>query len=443
MNRFLSFLFLLLGVVPLMTSYEEMVVHLGTEVELLPIYISAPEANESGLSEKYLLQLAEILRFDFLYNGMTTVVNEKIKKNQRAFSDFAGWAKEGISYIISPEIKNKKFSAKIYLINSGQIKSIDGIVLSGDLAKDRKIIHQVSDTIFNALFGLQGVASTQVLYALKTQDPVTKKWTSSIYEADYDGANSRIVGGKGEYAINPKYVPSSHAFLYVSYKTGQPKIYFGNLLDDKTQRFSLLKGNQLLPAMSKQRDQIAFISDVTGNPDLFLQEFDPERGAIGKPRQIYAAYRATQGSPTFSPDGKRIAFVSNKDGSPRIYVINIPPPGMELKNIKAQLITRINRENTAPAWSPDGSKIAYCSNINGTRQIWLYDFASNSERQLTQGPKHKENPAWALDSLHLIFNTADVQEAELYLMNLNQPGAVKITSGPGEKYFPNWDSNGG
>jgi len=55
--------------------------------------------------------------------------------------------------------------------------------------------------------------------------------------------------------------------------------------------------------------RIAFISDITGNPDLFLQDFSPEKGPIGKPRQIFTTHQATQGSPTFSPDGKRIALL--------------------------------------------------------------------------------------------------------------------------------------
>lgn len=452
MNKILYFLFLTISFHAL-SAGEEMVVKLGTGVELLPVYISSEKNEGSGFSADYLDQLEKILKFDFSHNGMTSLAlpsKARTQLDRTTPFDFQGdlsaWVKENIYYIIKIKAKDRKLAAKILITNSNGIKAVEGLPLTGVLSQDRRTIHQLADSIFKALFDKEGVASTKFLYAQKSKS-ADKKWVSSIFEADYDGANARQITANDDFAINPSYIYPKPGFrsnmcLFVSYKTGQPKIYFGSLSGDAPQRFSLLKGNQLLPAMSKQRDKIAFISDVTGNPDLFLQEFDAEKGPIGKPRQIYSTHRATQGSPSFSPDGRQIAFVSNKDGSPRIYVMDIPEPGVALKDIKANLVTKVNRENTAPCWSPDGSKIAFCAQTKGVRQIWVYDLLAKTERQVTKGPKNKENPTFAPNSLHLIFNTSDSGDSELYLMNLNQPDAVKISSGSGEKYFPSWEPIG-
>jgi TolB protein len=119
--------------------------------------------------------------------------------------------------------------------------------------------------------------------------------------------------------------------------------------------------------------------------------------------------------------------------------MNIPLPGVKLKDIKTTLISKANRENTAPCWSPDGTKLAYCSTTQGDRQIWIYDFVKKQERQVTQGPGNKENPTWAPNSLHLLFNSTGAAGSDLYLINLNQKKATKISAGPGEKHYPCWE----
>jgi TolB protein len=102
------------------------------------------------------------------------------------------------------------------------------------------------------------------------------------------------------------------------------------------------------------------------------------------------------------------------------------------------LISKQNGENSCPAWSADGKKLAYSAKTKGVRQIWIYDFDSKEERQLTDGPGNKENPSWALDSKHLVFNSTDGPASELYLVNLNQPEVIKISQGPGKKHYPTW-----
>ncbi|MFQ5728782.1 MAG: Tol-Pal system protein TolB [Waddliaceae bacterium] len=424
------FFFLLIG---LCYSFDvrgdegEFVVRLETENQLTPLFLAPIVGKDAGFAPEYLKSLEEVLRFDFDHNGMTYLVTE---------SEAAAVTR------IDVLIKEHKLDVQVRFPFSEEEKVITEVPLSGYLSEDRRALHKIADTIHREFFGVEGVASTRFLYTLRRKE--NGKEVSDVWEADYDGANFRQVTRNAGYCVTPVYVPPkpghlAGGFFYVSYKTGQPKIYVAPLSDGKGQPFLTLSGNQLMPTISRQRDQVAFISDVTGNPDLFLQVYSPESGATRKPRQIFTAPLAVQGSPVFSPDGTRLAFVSNKGGSPRIYVMTIPPPGVPLKEISPVLISKFNRENTAPAWSPDGTKLAYCVRTRGARQIWVYDFLTGVERQLTQGPGNKENPTWAPNSLHLIYNTSDAKACELYLINLKQAKAVKISSGPGEKRFPSWE----
>lgn len=447
---------LLLGLTQMVYSGSEesepIVVKLTTASQLMPLYLGEFVNDQGNVSDDHAEKLQKVLEFDLGHNGMTylvprteqkEIVVEKIKGPDNLPSTTSLKTLDAY-FIVKVTIADKKLSAVLIAPNSQVSKKVEGIPVTGNLKDDRRQIHVLADQIHKALFGTDGVASTKFLYTVKSQDPNTKKWIADVWEADYDGGNPRqLTKGMG-YCVTPAYVPpksgyASGSFFYVSYLIGQPKIYMASLKNGEGQRLTPLKGNQLMPAINRQRDRVAFICDVTGNPDLFLQDFSTEKGAQGKPRQIFATHLATQGTPTFSPDGKQIAFVSNKDGSAKVYVMDIPAEGVSLKDIKAKLLTKHTKEGTAPNWSPDGTKIVYCAMTNGVRQIWVYDFEKNDDRQLTQGGGNKENPTWAPNSLHVIFNSTGNNVSELYLINLNQPDAVKISSGPGEKRFPAWE----
>lgn len=460
MNRLLILIYSLALYLPIAVfaapneESEQIVVRLATDNQLMPLYLSHIDDENSGMNAGYLKKLEDILEFDLNHNGMTYTVaqssdKEKLAKNLSANDSEKAWNPQNVFYVVKAHLKSDKtLSAILLSVNSGTVKSVEGLTLTGEISQDRRRIHQLADAIHKSLFGTDGIASTHLIYTIRKQIEGQNKWLSEIWEADYDGENARLVVKDTSYSLSPVYTPpkAGHkpgSFLYVAYKSAQPKIFIASLKDGASKRLTLLRGNQLMPALSRQRDKIAFISDVTGNPDLFIQNYDPEKGAIGKPRQIFSSKKATQGTPTFSPDGKRIAFVSNKDGSPKIYMIDIPEEGKPLKDIKAQLVTRHCKEGSAPSWSPDGKKIAYCAMTNGTRQIWSYDVSTKEERQVTQGSGNKENPSWAANSLSLIYNCSEGGACDLWMVNLNQPRATKITSGPGEKRFPNWEPRAG
>ncbi|MGK5594605.1 MAG: Tol-Pal system protein TolB [Parachlamydiaceae bacterium] len=436
---------------PLFSDDTPILVHLSTEKQLLPLYLSPIQVQESGFSAEYLKKLEDVLKFDLNFNGMTTVVKptkEMLQLDQATSfqqpEKLFKWQKFPVYYVVKCLVNKGTLSAKLLIVNQESVKAVDGIALTGLLAEDRRKMHLVSDLIFKALFNQSGIAQARLLYTAKQKDPKTGKSVSTVIEADYDGANAKAIIDDKALCVTPCYFPPkpghlSRSFAYVSYQSGQPKIYFSSIENKQVTRFTLLKGNQFMPAFSPNRDRIAFVCDVTGNPDLFIQKLDPELGPVGKPIQLFTSRFGTQASPTFSPDGHQLAFVSNKDGSPRIYVLKIPKDE-NVKNPQATLLTKQNRENTAPNWSPDGKKIAYSALTKGVRQIWVYDLDSGKEEQLTDGPFHKENPCFAPNSLHIAFNSSQGDGlSDIYVINLNHKRAVKITSGKGEKRFPSWE----
>ncbi len=427
----------------------EIRVHLATSSALQPVYIGKIQAKDATFPASYLMQLEAILAYDLNYNGATKVIsctagNEQVLSSNDTATAFnsAFWKNSGVSYAVRSQLKERSLLVSVFNASSCSLKTFAEISLTGDLNVDRRQIHKLADGIYKALFNKDGVASSKLLFAYQVKNPRSdgSEWISEIWECDWDGANARQITHDNSYSVTPVIVPHSprfnnDRFLYVSYKMGQPKIYIGSLKGGEGKRLIDLRGNQLLPTISQQRNKVAFICDAGGRTDLFMQPFNPETGEVGKPVQLYSYPRSTQASPTFSPDGSKIAFASDKDGGVRIYII---PAMASEKRPDALMVSKKNRENSCPCWSPDGTKLAYSAKTNGIRQIWIYDIASGEETQLTAGPGHKENPYWAPDSLHIVFNSTDNSNSELYIANLNQPEAVKISKGPGKKHYPTW-----
>jgi TolB protein len=422
---------------------DEIVVTLETAQLLHPIYLSKPRIEGSSLSRDYAESLINTLAFDMKCGGYTLLSRAKgegeLKSMESPFP-ISYWSKLGTQYVIVPEIHKETLSIKIFDVKASSAKELIPIPLSGSLKEDRLLMHKISDLIHKNLWNVKGIAQKRILFAMQKEEGTD--WISEIWECGMDGEHLKQVTFENSYSICPIFIPSKnqrdYTFLYVCYKQGMPKIYRGEKGDKIGAPIIPLRGNQLLPAVSRNVDKIAFISDAAGRADLFLQMFDPERGVLHKPVQIFSYPNSVQASPTFSPDGTKLAFVSDKEGTPRVYIVDVLSVLRDRKSPELQCITTMNRENTSPCWSPDGKKIVYSAKTNGIRQIWFFDVEKKEEIQLTTGQANKENPCFAEDSLHIVYNSTS-PSFDIFLLDLNQQEPVQITRGAGKKHYPCWE----
>ena len=114
-------------------------------------------------------------------------------------------------------------------------------------------------------------------------------------------------------------------------------------------------GINLCPVWSHDGEKIAFLSNRTGNFDVFVMNSNGTNqiNLSDSPENNYC--------PSWSPDSSRLAYTSRVDTGESIFIINADGTG------KIQITNGKDWKDTKPLWSPDGSKIAYLGTESSIR----------------------------------------------------------------------------
>lgn len=107
-------------------------------------------------------------------------------------------------------------------------------------------------------------------------------------------------------------------------------------------------------------------------------------------------------APVFSPDGTRVAFYATDSGNQDIWVVPADGDGDPERLTSGAMPEGYTRYG--PAWSPDGSRIAYVSNAADywADDVWIVDVGSGESRQLSTSIMARSTPAWSPDGDEIV-----------------------------------------
>ncbi len=139
---------------------------------------------------------------------------------------------------------------------------------------------------------------------------------------------------------------------------------------------------------------IAYLSDPNGREEIYIVSADGS-GSATKVTDV----DALKSSMIWSPDSKSLAFTTSGG---KLYTITAE--GKDLKEIASSKYGDISR----PAWSPDGSLIAYSrADVTRSRDIYLIPAKGGEEKKVTFDSSNESNPQFSADSKKLYFVRMD------------------------------------
>jgi TolB protein len=142
--------------------------------------------------------------------------------------------------------------------------------------------------------------------------------------------------------------------------------------------------DQWYPSASPTTGRILFATTVTSR-DRKIQDAAADGSGVRTLRDVAGSYDS---APAYSPDGHRIAFESDADGDMEIYV-------MDADGGDVRQVTRNAVHDEGPVFSPDGTRIVFTRGPdNADGDIWTMNADGSGERQLTTSPGRDESPDW-------------------------------------------------
>jgi Tol biopolymer transport system component len=170
----------------------------------------------------------------------------------------------------------------------------------------------------------------------------------------------------------------------------------GHPTDPATRSVLATPGDIRYPTVSPDGTEIAFragdLVEANGDEEIYVMNAD------GSDVRQLTANADFDSAPAWSPDGKRIAF-EHADAATLTPGSSTEPEQKDIFVMKAdgsdvQQITASPGKDEGPVWSPDGTKIAFSSDRDGQQEIYVMNADGSEPRRLTDNPARDESADW-------------------------------------------------
>jgi TolB protein len=177
--------------------------------------------------------------------------------------------------------------------------------------------------------------------------------------------------------------------------------------------------------------RIAYVSENRAARDYRLEVADADGEAV----QVAVRSNEPIISPAWSPDGSKVAYVSFEARKPVIYV-------QDLVTGKRSIVVNEKGSNSAPSWSPDGSKLAVALSKSGSTQVYGVHADGSGLHRLSNSSGIDTEPQYSADGQTIYFTSDRSGGPQIYKMSSSGGNATRVTFSGSYNISPRVSSDG-
>jgi len=249
-----------------------------------------------------------------------------------------------------------------------------------------------------------------------------------IYRATLDGKDTlRLTSDPGD---DQHPTERGGTVVFTSYRDGNAELYAVPSTGGVERRLTTSAANETQPALSPDARHIAYLSDESGVPKLWLCAAD---GTSPEPLTAGFGFAGSiEASPSWSPSGDRLVFVSTANGHAGLFILTLgggAPAALVVDTTAA----------VEPSWSADGALVAFASTRaaggGGATNIYSVNVASHQITQQTHGSQIDGQPA-ALPDGRIVYVSWVGGMPELRWLDPVTHATGNVRPGPGAAQHP-------
>lgn len=252
-----------------------------------------------------------------------------------------------------------------------------------------------------------------------------------IYVRTAGGEERRLTDDPAEDML-PRFTADGRFVLFTSQRSGNWQLYEVPFRGGPARRVRTNAFTEYQLDLSPDGKQLAFLTNASGQEGLWLMPW-PD----GPARLLVDHGRAVLGNPHWSPDGKRIVFSSNYRLGHQIYIVDV-------QSGKVDRLSPLVKGGCEPRFSPDGSKVLYVS--RGHRRpksrLVAHDLASGKEQVLIDWPALNYGPVLSPDGSEVAFGSNVSGTSQIYRQRLSDGKSWQMTFSKGGASNPDYRRGG-